>query len=75
MDILVILVHNNSRPNVFLASKNLIIELDWEVKAHPAYLPDFVSSDYHLYRLFEHSLKEKSFVIKKSDPRWDPKTT
>ena len=56
-----ILIHDNLRPNVAMATQETIMELGWEVMAHPAYSPDLAPSDYHLFRSLEHSLREQSF--------------
>lgn len=43
----VILLQNNARLHVAMETKETIIELGWEVMAHPAYSPDLTPSDYH----------------------------
>ena len=49
------------------ASQQKLRELGWEVLPHPPYSPDAAPSDYHLFRLLEHSLRGQSFTDQDED--------
>ena len=36
-------------------------ELNYEVLPHPSYSPDLSHTDYHVFKHFEHFIKEKNF--------------
>lgn len=59
---IIILQHDNAQPHV---AKNTCkkSELGLKVIPHPPYSPEVASSDYHLFRPLEHSLRNKSFEI------------
>jgi histone-lysine N-methyltransferase SETMAR len=42
-------------------SRQKIQELGWEILSHPAYWLDLASSDYHVFRVLKHHLREMKF--------------
>lgn len=57
----VILFHNNTRPHVAKAVKDILLELEWEALLQLAYSPDIALSDYHLFRSMRHELVDTRF--------------
>ena len=57
----VLLLHDNARPHIAIATKDAISELGWEPLPHPAYSPDLGPSNYHLFRSLQHSMSQQSF--------------
>lgn len=58
----VVFLHDNATPHTSLATRQKLLELDWEVLSHPPYSPDLSPSDYHLFRSFQNSLNGKKFT-------------
>ena len=52
-----LLLHDNARPHIAIATKDAISELGWEPLPHPDYFP----SDYHLFQSLQHSMSQQSF--------------
>jgi len=57
----VLLLHNNTKQYVALATKVAISELGWKPLPYPAYSPDLAPSDHYLFRSVLHSLSEQTF--------------
>ncbi|KAK6748554.1 hypothetical protein RB195_001280 [Necator americanus] len=55
------LLHDNPRHHIAKKSSQKILELGWEVLAHPPYSPDLAPSDHHLFRSLQHHLEEKRY--------------
>ncbi|XP_023230347.1 histone-lysine N-methyltransferase SETMAR-like [Centruroides sculpturatus] len=53
---------DNARPHVSLATRQKLLQLDWDVLVHPPYSPDLAPSDYHLFRSLQNSLDGKNFT-------------
>jgi len=51
----------NDNAHVALSVKQTLLELQWEVLSHPAYSPDIVLADYHLFRSIQHTLEDTHF--------------
>ena len=58
----VILLQDNARPQTAKQTLKTITDLGWEIILHPAYSPDFVPSDYHLFRSLQHHLARRHFT-------------
>ena len=59
------ILHDNARPHTAKATWNKLVELGWEVLAHPPYSPDLAPSDYHLFRALKNFLRGKSYGDRK----------
>jgi len=57
----VLLLHDNARPRIAIATKEAISELGWEPLPHPEYSPDLAQPDYHLFRSLQRSMSQQSF--------------
>ena len=57
----VVFHHDNARLHTFLVTRQKLLELGWDVLPHPPYSPDFVPSDYFLFRSLQNSLNGKNF--------------
>lgn len=62
----VILLHNNVRSHIVKSVKQTFLELEWEIFPHPMYSPNLVSSDYHFFRLMQHSLTNTLLQLRRS---------
>jgi hypothetical protein len=47
--ILVVLLHDNARPNTAARTRALLEHFIWELFDHAPYSPDLAPSDYHLF--------------------------
>ncbi|GBN35369.1 hypothetical protein AVEN_225765-1 [Araneus ventricosus] len=57
----VVLTHENSHPHNVVETQQLLEQLKWEVSDHPAYSPDLVTSDSHLFPELDNWLGGQSF--------------
>ncbi|GBO06424.1 hypothetical protein AVEN_59800-1 [Araneus ventricosus] len=57
----VVLIRENSRPYNVVETQQLLEQFEWEVSDHPAYSPDLVTSDSHLFFELENWLGGQSF--------------
>lgn len=57
----IIFHQDNNRPHISLATRQKLLELDWEVLTHPPYSPDIAPSHYHLFHSLQNSLNQKTF--------------
>lgn len=65
-----ILLHDNARPHVGKAVKDVLHDMNWEVLPHPPYSPDIAPSDYHLFRSMAHGLAEQRFTKHEEVRKW-----
>ena len=59
----VIFHDDNVTPHTYLATRQKLLKLGWEVMLHPpySYSPDLAPSDYYLFRSLQNSLNGKTF--------------
>ena len=57
----VIFHQDNARLHTSLVTCKKLLELGWEVMAHPPYSPDLARSDYNLFRSLQNHLNGKTF--------------
>ena len=57
----IIFHQDNTRPFVYLMTRQKLLQLAWEVLIHPLYSPDIAPSDFHLFRSLQNSLNGKNF--------------
>lgn len=57
--------HDNARPHVAKATRELLLSFGWEIVCHPPYSPDLAPSDFHLFRSLQDYLDGKSFTNRK----------
>ena len=56
----VILHHDNATIHTYLAIRQNLLRLGWEVMLHPPYSSDLAPSDYYLFRSLQNSLNGKT---------------
>jgi len=61
----VLLLHDNARPHMASHTFKTINHLGFEVLEHPAYSPDLVPSDYHLFGRLKNALRGRRFSTEK----------
>ena len=57
----IIFHHDNAIPHTFLATRQKLLRLGWEVMLHPPYSPNLAPSDYYLFRFLQNSWNGKTF--------------
>ena len=57
----VIFHDDNATPHTYLAIRQTLSRLGWELMLHPPYSPNLVLSDYYLFRSLQSSLNGKTF--------------
>lgn len=62
------LLHDNACPNTANATKVRLDSFGWGILNHPAYFPDLVSSDFHLFTILNTYMGGKNF---KPMRRWN----
>ncbi|GBO10529.1 hypothetical protein AVEN_247041-1 [Araneus ventricosus] len=45
----VVLIHDNARPHNAVVTQQLLEQFKWDLSVHPAYSPDLMTSDFHLF--------------------------
>ena len=74
-----ILQMDNATPHTASSTKELLANLGWEILPHPAYSPDLVPSDYHLFPSMKEPLRGRKFSsleeMKEAIESWRRKTT
>jgi len=58
----VLLLHDNAHPHTAHLTINTIRQLNWGVREHPAYSPDLVPSDFHLFGHLKNALRGRRFA-------------
>jgi histone-lysine N-methyltransferase SETMAR len=58
----VVFHHDNATPHVFLATRQKLMQLGWDVLPQPPYSPGLASSDYHSFRSLKNPLNGKNFT-------------
>jgi len=51
----ILLLHDNARPQTAAHTLETLKQLKWEAMEHPAYSPNLVPSDFHLFRLLKNT--------------------
>ena len=57
----VLLLHDNTRPQIAKRIKEAIEGYCWKVLPHPPYSPDLAPTDFHLFRSFSNAMRGVSF--------------
>ena len=57
----IMLLQDNARPHTAAHTLETLKQLKWEAMEHPAYSPDLVSSDFHLFGLLKNALPGRRF--------------
>ena len=69
-NIMVILQHDNAKPNVTKIIQETLQVLTWEILPHPPYLPDIAPSNYHLFWSMHSALLEEHFSYCEEFTKW-----
>jgi len=57
----ILLLRDNARPHTAAHMLETLKQLKWEAMEHPAYSPDLVPSDFHLFGLLKNALQGRRF--------------
>ncbi|KAF3430769.1 hypothetical protein E2986_11824 [Frieseomelitta varia] len=55
-------IFDNIRPHVAKMVRDKIMKLKWKIMFHPLYLPDVLSTDFHLYPSLGNYMRNKQFT-------------
>ncbi|GFT91492.1 histone-lysine N-methyltransferase SETMAR [Trichonephila clavipes] len=58
----VVFHQDNARPHTSLATRQNLLQLEWDTMPHPPYSPDLAPSDYYLFRSVQNFLDGKTFT-------------
>ncbi|GBP58304.1 Mariner Mos1 transposase [Eumeta japonica] len=63
--------HDSSSPHTSsLATQQILREFGWKAVLHPAYSPDLVSSDFHLFCSLQNSLRSVKLTSREDCPSY-----
>jgi len=63
-------LHDNAPSHTSTMVQNYLETLNWEVLPHPAYSPDLVISDYHLFSSMGYAFAERHFDSYEDVRKW-----
>jgi len=59
----ILLLHDNARPHTAAHTLETLKQLKWEAMGHPAYSPNLVPSDIHLFGPLKNALSVKMIFM------------
>jgi len=73
----ILLLHDNARPHTAAHTLKTLKQLQWEAMEHPAYSPNLVPSDFHLFGPLKNARRFSCDDVKAAVHQWlraQPKT-